>query len=330
MKVAIAGATGAVGREFLKVLEERNFPVTSLTLFASEKSEGKKLLFKGEEILVQKLTRNSFEGVQIALFSIGAEMSREFAPSAVKAGAVVIDNSSAFRMEQDVPLVVPEVNPETVKDHKGIIANPNCSTIIMVVAIAPIHRAAGIRQIIVATYQAVSGTGYKAIEELRSQVSAMERGEAIECEVYPHQIAFNLFPHIDDFLESGYTREEMKMTNETRKILQDESIRISATCVRVPIYRAHSEAVHLSLKKRLTAEEARRILKNASGVKLLDSPGENVYPTPLIASGTYFTYVGRIREDIALENGLALWVVADQLLKGAALNAVQIAELLIK
>jgi aspartate-semialdehyde dehydrogenase len=330
MKVVIAGTTGAVGREFLRVLEERNFPVTSLTLLASERSEGRKLQFKGEQVPVVGLSANSFDGAQIAFFSVGAEMSREIAPSAVKAGAVVIDNSSAFRMEPDVPLVVPEVNPETVKDHKGIIANPNCSTIIMVVAIAPIHRAAGIRQIIVATYQAVSGTGYKAIEELRSQVSAIERGEPIECEAYPHQIAFNLFPHIDDFLENGYTKEEMKMTNETRKILQDQSIRISATCVRVPVYRAHSEAVHLSLKKRLTAEEARRILRNASGVKLLDSPGENVYPTPLIASGTYFTYVGRIREDIALENGLALWVVADQLLKGAALNAVQIAELLIK
>jgi aspartate-semialdehyde dehydrogenase len=330
MKVAIAGATGAVGREFLKVLEERNFPVTSLTLLASEKSEGRKLLFKGEEISVQRLTENSFEGVEIALFSIDAEMSREIATSAVKAGAVVIDNSSAFRMEPDVPLVVPEVNPETVKDHKGIIANPNCSTILLTVAIAPLHRAAGIRQIIVATYQAVSGTGYRAIEELRSQVSAIERGEPVAREVYPHQIAFNLFPHVDDFLENGYTKEEIKMTNETRKILSDDSIKISATCVRVPVYRAHSEAVHLSLKRKLTAEEARAVLKDAPGVKLLDSPGENVYPTPIIATGTYFTYVGRIREDIALENGLALWVVGDQLLKGAALNAVQIAELLIK
>jgi aspartate-semialdehyde dehydrogenase len=330
MKVTIVGATGAVGREFLKVLEDRNFPVTSLTLLASEKSEGKKLQFKGEQVPVTRLSANSFGGSEIAFFSAGSQISREFAPSAVSAGAIVIDNSSAFRMEPDVPLVVPEVNPETLKNHKGIIANPNCATILLVVAVAPIHRRAGIRQIIVATYQAVSGTGYRAIEELRRQVSAIERSEPVVREVYPHQIAFNLFPHVDDFLESGYTKEEIKMTNETRKILTDESIKISATCVRVPVYRAHSEAVHLSLGKRITADEARQILKTAPGVKLLDSPDENIYPTPLTASGTYFTYVGRIREDIALENGLALWVVGDQLLKGAALNAVQVAELLIK
>jgi len=330
MKVTIVGATGAVGREFLKVLENRNFPVTSLTLLASEKSEGKKLQFKGEQVPVTRLSANSFGGSEIAFFSAGSQISREFAPSAVSAGAIVIDNSSAFRLEPDVPLVVPEVNPETLKNHKGIIANPNCATILLVVAVAPIHRRAGIRQIIVATYQAVSGTGYRAIEELRRQVSAIERSEPVVREVYPHQIAFNLFPHVDDFLESGYTKEEIKMTNETRKILTDESIKISATCVRVPVYRAHSEAVHLSLGKRITADEARQILKTAPGVKLLDSPDENIYPTPLTASGTYFTYVGRIREDIALENGLALWVVGDQLLKGAALNAVQVAELLIK
>jgi aspartate-semialdehyde dehydrogenase len=330
MKVTIVGATGAVGREFLKVLENRNFPVTSLTLLASEKSEGKKLQFKGEQVPVTRLSANSFGGSEIAFFSAGSQISREFAPSAVSAGAIVIDNSSAFRLEPDVPLVVPEVNPETLKNHKGIIANPNCATILLVVAVAPIHRRAGIRQIIVATYQAVSGTGYRAIEELRRQVSAIERSEPVVREVYPHQIAFNLFPHVDDFLESGYTKEEIKMTNETRKILTDESIKISATCVRVPVYRAHSEAVHLSLGKRITADEARQILKTAPGVKLLDSPDENIYPTPLTASGTYFTCVGRIREDIALENGLALWVVGDQLLKGAALNAVQVAELLIK
>ncbi|MFH1423180.1 MAG: aspartate-semialdehyde dehydrogenase, partial [Planctomycetota bacterium] len=278
---------------------------------------------------VYKLTHDSFKGIELAFFSCGAQRSLEFVPSAAESGAIVIDNSSAFRMEKNVPLVVPEVNPQTIKKHKGIIANPNCSTIQMVVAIAPLHRIAGIQKIIVTTYQAVSGTGQKAIEELRNQVSAIERGEKLSCNVYPHQIAFNLFPHVDAFMENGYTKEEMKMVNETRKILGDDSINISATCVRVPVYRAHSEAVHLSLRKRLSAGDVRDILESAQGVKVLDSPEKNIYPTPVAVSGTFLTYVGRIREDIALENGIALWIVADQLLKGAALNAVQIAELLL-
>jgi aspartate-semialdehyde dehydrogenase len=330
MKVAVAGATGAVGREILKVLEERNFPVTELRPLASERSVGSKLAFRAGTVEVGLLSRDSFKGIDIALFSAGGAISRELVPSAVSAGATVVDNSSAFRMDDDVPLVVPEVNPEDVGAHKGIIANPNCSTIQMVVALAPIHRAARILRILVATYQAVSGTGKKAIDELRRQVTQIESGQEPTKEVYPCQIAFNLIPHIDTFQENGYTREEVKMLNETRKILHDDSILVSATCVRVPVYRAHSEAVFVETQRKLTAGEARSILAQAPGVKVLDDPGKLEYPTPLDATGSYLTYVGRIREDTAFENGLAMWVVADQLLKGAALNAVQIAELLLK
>jgi aspartate-semialdehyde dehydrogenase len=329
LRVAVAGATGAVGREILKVLEKRKFPVTELRPLASERSVGSTVPFCGSSAEVRLLSKDSFEGSDIAFFSAGGALSRELVPSAVSAGATVIDNSSAFRMDADVPLVVPEVNPDDVRVHKGIIANPNCSTIQMVVALAPIHRAARILRILVATYQAVSGTGKKAIDELKRQVTQTENGQEPTLEVYPRQIAFNLIPHIDTFQEGGYTREEVKMLGETRKILHDDSILVSATCVRVPVYRAHSEAVFVETEKKLTAGETRRILAEAPGVKVTDDPEKLVYPTPLEATGSLLTYVGRIREDTAFENGLALWIVADQLLKGAALNAVQIAELLV-
>lgn len=325
-RIAVVGATGAVGHEMLNTLERRKFPVGALRLLASAKSAGKTLPFHGENIRVEALRSSSFEGMDLALFSAGAGRSLEFAPHAVKSGAVVVDNSSAFRMDPAVPLVVPEINPGDIKAHKGIIANPNCSTIQMVVAINPIHRAARVRRIIVATYQAVSGTGMKAMQELEGQVRQWSAGDPLTHDVYPHQIAFNVFPHVDVFLENGYTKEEMKMVHETRKILHDDTIKISATCVRVPVLRAHSEAVNLELEKRLTADEVRRILSGAPGVKVLDEPGKNLYPLAINAAGCYDVFVGRIREDIALDNGIVLWIVADQLLKGAALNAVQIAE----
>ncbi len=329
MKVALAGATGAVGREILKVLEDRKFPVTGLRPLASERSAGSTVAFQGRDIEVGLLDENAFEGINIAFFSAGGEISRQLVPCAVDAGATVIDNSSAFRMDPEVPLVVPEVNPDDARNHNGIIANPNCSTIQLVVALAPLHREAGILRVLAATYQAVSGTGKAAIDELKRQVSELEEGKQPTVEVYPKQIAFNLIPHIDTFQENGYTREELKMLDETRKILHDDTIRVSATCVRVPVYRAHSEAVFVETRRKLTAQEARDVLSQAPGVKVLDNPEKLEYPTPLTATGSCLTYVGRIREDTALENGLALWVVADQLLKGAALNAVQIAELLI-
>jgi aspartate-semialdehyde dehydrogenase len=329
VKVAVTGATGAVGREILKVLEERKFPVTEIVPLASNRSTGSTLTFSGSDVEVRVLDADSFNGIDIAFFSAGGDISREFVPSAASAGATVIDNSSAFRMDPEVPLVVPEVNPEDAKKHNGIIANPNCSTIQMVVALAPLHREARIVRIIVATYQAVSGTGKAAIDELKRQVTELEEGRQPSPQVYPKQIAFNLIPHIDTFQENGYTREEVKMLSETRKILHDDTIRVSATCVRVPVYRAHSEAVFIETERKLTADEARNILTEAPGVKVIDDPAKLEYPTPLEATGSYLTYVGRIREDTALDNGLAMWVVADQLLKGAALNAVQIAELLI-
>jgi aspartate-semialdehyde dehydrogenase len=330
VRVAVAGATGAVGREILKVLEDRKFPVTEIRPLASERSAGTTVTFSGSQIEVALLGAGGFDGIDIAFFSAGGEVSRKIAPSAAAAGALVIDNSSAFRMDPEVPLVVPEVNPEDARNHNGIIANPNCSTIQLVVALAPLHQAARILRVIVATYQAVSGTGKKAIEELKRQVTELEEGCRPTVEVYPHQIAFNLIPHIDTFQGGGYTREELKMLHETRKILHDDSIRVSATCVRVPVYRAHSEAVFIETERKLTANEARSILSDAPGVKVIDDPEKLEYPTPLRATGSNLTYVGRIREDMAFENGLAMWVVADQLLKGAALNAVQIAELLVK
>ena len=325
-KVAIVGATGAVGCEMIDTLEKRNFPVRELKLLASSRSVEKKLKFKGHELLVEELKKDSFEGIDIALFSAGAGRSVEFAPHAVKSGAIVIDNSSAFRMDPKVPLVVPEINSADIKLHQGIIANPNCSTIQMVVALNPIHRVSRIRKIIVATYQAVSGTGMKAIQELERQVKEWRDGKPPSCEVYPHPIAFNCFPHVDVFLDNGYTKEEMKMVHETRKILHDDQIQVSATCVRVPVFRAHSEAIHIELEKKLSAVQVKEILSKAPGVVVQDDPNRNLYPLAIHASGKYEVFVGRIREDSALTHGIALWVVADQLLKGAALNAVQIAE----
>ncbi|OGG95280.1 MAG: aspartate-semialdehyde dehydrogenase [Candidatus Lambdaproteobacteria bacterium RIFOXYD2_FULL_50_16] len=329
MKVAIAGATGAVGADLIGLLEKRNFPVSELRLLASARSVGKTLTFKGQEIKVAELTHNSFKGIDLALFSAGAGRSLEFAPSAVKAGAVVVDNSSAFRMESSIPLVVPEVNPEEAFKHNGIIANPNCTTIQMVVALNPLHLAAGIKRIVVSTYQSVSGTGAMAIEELKTQVHDYVAGNPLKHEIYPYEIAFNVIPHVDVFLENGYTKEEMKMVHETRKIMSAPNVKVSATCVRVPVFRAHSESIQIETERKLSVEEARAILEKAPGVEVFDRREPGGYPTPKEISGSYLTYVGRLREDISTENGLAMWVVADQLLKGAALNALQIAELLL-
>jgi aspartate-semialdehyde dehydrogenase len=328
--IAIVGATGAVGTEMLRVLEEREFPVKSLRLLASERSEGNFLEFAGEEIMVQKLTRDSFAGIDIALFSAGGDRSTAFCPIAAAAGAVCIDNSSVWRMDPDVPLVVPEVNPGDIAGYtrKGIIANPNCSTIQMVVALKPLHDAARIKRVVVSTYQAVSGTGQKAIEELRIQTGELLNGRPADCKVYPHQIAFNCLPHIDVFLDNGYTREEMKMVNETRKIMGDDSIKVTATTVRVPVFYGHSEAVNIETEKKISAELARELLATAPGVQLVDDVKNLVYPMPIDAAGQDMTLVGRIREDESIANGLNLWVVADNLRKGAATNAVQIAEIL--
>ncbi len=328
--VAVAGATGAVGQMMIKVLEERDFPVSRIKFLASERSEGKRLEFKGEEVVVERLTHDSFDGVDIALFSAGGGRSLEFAPSAARAGAVVVDNSSAWRMDPDVPLVVPEVNPQDVAGYtkKGIIANPNCSTIQMVVALKPLYDYARIKRIVVATYQAVSGSGQKAIDELMTQARAWCKGEPIENSVYPHRILFNCLPHIDVFLDNGYTKEEMKMVNETRKIMGDQEIMVSATTVRVPVIYGHSEAVNVEFESKVTAEKARELLSNAPGVKVVDDPASNVYPLAIEAEGQDLTLVGRIREDISNPNGLDMWIVADNIRKGAATNAVQIAELL--
>jgi aspartate-semialdehyde dehydrogenase len=327
--VAVAGATGAVGTEMIRMLEERRFPVRKIKLLASERSVGKRLTFRGEDVPVEQLTKTSFKGIEIALFSAGADRSREFVPPAVADGAVVIDNSSAFRMDDGVPLVVPEINPEKIREHKGVIANPNCSTIIMVVALYPLHQAARLKRVVVSTYQAVSGTGAKAIQELREQVPQVLAGKPVRPQVYPHQIAFNLLPHIDAFQPNGYTKEEMKMLNETRKIVGDNTIMVSATTVRVPVFRAHSESINAQFHRKLTAAEARDVLSRAPGVKVVDEPLKCRYPMPIEATGQGDVLVGRIREDISQENGLDLWVVGDQLLKGAALNAVQIAERLL-
>ncbi|TET37124.1 MAG: aspartate-semialdehyde dehydrogenase [Planctomycetota bacterium] len=324
--VAIAGVTGAVGQELLAILAKRDYPVGKLLPLASERSAGKTVSFRGEDIPVQVLSQDSFGGVDVAFFSAGSSRSKEFAPSAVEAGALVVDNSSAFRMEPDVPLVVPEVNPEDAKKHSGLIANPNCSTIQMVVAVAPIHRAFGVKRIICATYQAVSGTGKAAMEELDRQVRDIMSGRQPSVEVYPHQIAFNALPHVDFFVEDGYTNEEHKMSRETHKILHDDSIKISTTCVRIPVVRAHSEAVWLELEKPARMDEVRSVLEKSPGVIVVDDPGENKYPMAIHATGRDEVFVGRLRKDTALDNGIAMWVVADQLLKGAALNAVQIAE----
>ena len=328
--VAVVGATGAVGTEMIDVLEERMFPVGTLIPLASSRSAGGTVTFRGETIPVQVLTKDSFATVDIALFSAGADISREFAPIAAKAGAVVIDNSAAWRMEPDVPLVVPEVNEHDIANHKGIIANPNCSTIQMVVALKPLHDRARIRRIVVTTFQSVSGTGKEAMDELMTEIQDLLSFKEATPKVYPYQIAFNCLPQIDDFLPSGYTKEEMKMLNETRKIMGDRSIQVTATTVRVPVYVGHSEAVNIETEQKLTANEARAILSKAPGVKIFDDPAHKVYPMPLDVAGTDEVYVGRVREDESIANGLNLWVVADNLRKGAALNAVQIAECLVK
>jgi aspartate-semialdehyde dehydrogenase len=328
--VAVVGATGAVGVEIIKTLEKRNFPVGKLTLLASARSAGRKLKFRGENITVKELAKDSFAGIDIALFSAGSGISKEFAPIAAKAGCVVVDNSSAFRMDDAVPLVVPEINPADVKWHKGIIANPNCTTIVTLMALYPLHQAFGCKRIFASSYQAVSGTGAKAIAELERQVEQVVSGKPVTKEVYPHQIAFNVLPHVDSFLPSGYTREEMKMENEGRKIMHHPAFRASVTCVRVPVYRAHSVAVSAEFEKPVTVETARAVLKEAPGLDVVDDPAKNEYPLPLYVTEKYNCAVGRIRKDCALDNGLCFWVSGDQLLKGAALNAVQIAEELLK
>ena len=326
--VAIAGATGAVGTEFLKLLEARDFPMKSLRLLASSRSAGSKLKFRGENLEVEELTPKSFKGIDIAFFSAGGLRSKEFAPHAVDSGAVVIDNSSAFRMDEKVPLVVPEINPKQAFEHQGLIANPNCSTIQMVVVLNPIHRAANIQRVVVSTYQAVSGAGASAMEELKQQLRAWANDEPMKQEVFPIQIAFNLFPHIDVFQDNGYTKEEMKMVHETRKIMNAPSMQISATCVRVPVLRAHSEAVWVETEKLLSESEARELFEKEPGIVVQDERESGGYPTPWHITETQETYVGRIRKDISHPNGLTFWVVADQLYKGAALNAIQIAEVL--
>jgi aspartate-semialdehyde dehydrogenase len=330
--VAVAGATGAVGNQMIRCLEERNFPVRSIKLLASKRSVGRELRFRGELIPVEELTAQSFKGVGVALFSAGGDTSLAFAPLAADAGCVVVDNSSAWRMDPQVPLVVPEVNSHAIAGYKikGIIANPNCSTIQMVVVLNPIHRAFGIKRIVVSTYQAVSGTGKKAIDELFDQTRAMINFLGYEQKIYPHRIAFNCLPHIDRFQDNGYTKEEMKMVHETRKILEDDSIGVTATTVRVPVFFGHSEAVNVETREKITAAAAREILASAPGVAVIDEPLKNRYPLAIDAAGQDLTLVGRIRQDESVPNGLNLWIVADNIRKGAATNAVQIAEMLVK
>ncbi len=325
-RVAIVGATGIVGQEFIRVLEQRDFPMNSIHLFASDRSAGKKLFVSDREIEVKETTSESFEETDIALFSAGAEVSRHFSPIAAQSGAVVVDNSSAFRMAADVPLVVPEVNPEDIQWHKGIIANPNCSTIQMVVTLYPLHKVNPIKRIIVDTYQAVSGTGVAAVEELTTQTKQVLEGQDAIPHIYPHQIAFNVLPEIDVFMDNGYTKEEWKMAEETKKILHADDTVISATCVRVPVFTGHSEAIHVEFSEPMSPEEARRILAQAPGIKILDDTTISLYPQPWSAAGTDEVFVGRIRQDASNPNSLAMWVVADNLRKGAALNTVQIAE----
>jgi aspartate-semialdehyde dehydrogenase len=329
--VAVVGATGAVGEQMREVLEEREFPVGELRLLASERSAGQFLSFHGKQIKVEVLTEDSFKGVDVGLFSAGGAVSALFAPVAVNSGAVVVDNTACFRMEPDVPLVVPEVNAKEIARYKsrGIVANPNCSTIQMVVALKPIHDAARIKRIVVSTYQSVSGAGRKAMEELSQQVTALYNGLDLKMEKFPYQIAFNCIPHIDAFVESGYTKEEMKMINETRKILGEPALRMTATTVRVPVFCSHSESVNIETEKKLTAADVKAILREAPGIVVADEPENNIYPMAIDATGKDATYVGRIREDDSVPNGVNLWVVADNLRKGAALNAVQIAEILI-
>ena len=331
--VAVVGATGAVGETMLAILAQRNFPVDQVYALASSKSAGKSVQSGNKEIKVQELDSFDFSDIQIGLFSAGASVSDIHAPRATAAGCIVVDNTSRFRYEKDIPLVVPEVNPHAISQYKnrGIIANPNCSTIQMVVALKPIHAAVGIERINVCTYQAVSGTGKKAIEELAQQTAALLNGKPIETRVYPKQIAFNALPHIDIFMENGYTKEEMKMVWETRKILEDDTIQVNATTVRIPVFYGHSEAVHIETRAKLTADAARELLRTADGVEVIDERTNGGYPTAVTeASGRDPVYVGRIREDISHPRGLDLWVVSDNVRKGAALNSVQIAEILVK
>ncbi len=334
--VAILGATGAVGQEFLNLIEERNFPFAELKMLASKRSAGKKIQFMGKEYTVEEATEDSFKGVDIALFAGGAA-SKTFAPAAVKAGAVVIDNSSAFRMDPEVPLVVPEVNPEAIANHKGIIANPNCSTIIMVMALKPLYNVSKIKRVVVSTYQAVSGGGKEAMAELEEQVKAINEGRPVVANILPgaslakhYQIAFNLIPQIDVFKENLYTKEEMKMIDETKKIMSDDSMRITATTVRVPVYRSHAESVNVEFEDEISVEKAREVLAAFPGVTLTDNPDEQIYPMPLETSGKNDVEVGRIRKDYSTDNALNFWVCGDQIRKGAALNALQIAEYMIK
>ncbi len=330
--VAVVGATGAVGNELIKILEERDFPVGKLKLLASARSMGKELTYKNEDYPVEVLDENSFEGVEIGLFSAGGGISERFAPIAADAGCAVVDNTSAFRMDPEVPLVVPEVNPEAIVSYKtkGIIANPNCSTIQMVVALKPIHDAAKIKRIVVSTYQAVSGTGKKAIDELVEQTKALLALKEPEINVYPHRIAFNCLPHIDVFLENGYTQEEMKMVNETKKIMTDPSIAVTATTVRVPVFYGHSESVNIETERKISAGEVKKLLSQAPGVTVVDNPDLSEYPLASDAAGKNDTFVGRIREDESIDNGINMWIVSDNIRKGAALNTVQIAEILIR
>ncbi|MGI8820672.1 MAG: aspartate-semialdehyde dehydrogenase [Chthoniobacterales bacterium] len=327
-EIAIVGATGAVGLELLAVLERREFPVRRLRLLASARSAGKSLRFRGEELRVEELREDSFHGVNLAFFSAGGETSRKSAPLAAAAGAVVIDNSSAFRAVAEVPLVIPEINGADVSGHRGIIANPNCTTAIVLMALYPLHLAFGVRRVFASSYQAVSGSGARAIAELTRQVGEVAAGRAMTAEVYPHPIAFNVLPHVDSFLENGYSKEEMKMQQEGRRIMHLPDFRASVTCVRVPVYRAHSVAVNAEFERPVSVAQAHEVLAQAPGLDLLDQPQRNLYPMPLDAAGKDHCQVGRVRLDCALENGLAFWVSGDQLLKGAALNAVQIAELL--
>ncbi len=332
LNIAVAGATGAVGNQMLTCLEERKFPVKSIKLLASRRSVGRKLRFRGDLIAVEELTEESFKGMDIALFSAGGTASKKYAPLAAKDGCVVVDNSSTWRMDPKVPLIVPEVNPHAIAGYtkKGIIANPNCSTIQMVLPLNPIHKKYEIKRIVVSTYQAVSGTGKKAIDELFDQTRSMINFLDYENKVYPHRIAFNCIPHIDVFLDNGYTKEEIKMVNETRKILEDDNIGITATTVRVPVYFGHSESVNIETEKEISADQVRSLLEKEPGIKVLDNPKKNIYPLAVDAAGQDLTFVGRIRDDESVKNGINIWIVADNIRKGAATNAVQIAEILAK
>ncbi len=333
VNVAVVGVTGAVGTEMLRVLERRDFPVDELRPLASGRSAGKEITFRGKEIRIRELTEDSFEGINIALFSAGGDISREFVPYAIEKNCVVVDNTSAFRMDDDVPLVVPEVNANKIAEHNGVIANPNCSTIQLVLVLKPIHDAAKIKRVVVSTYQAVSGAGLKASDELRKETEYILSNKGkYDRSIFPHQIAFNVLPQIpqgDAFLQNGYTSEEMKMIDETKKIMDDDSLRITTTTVRVPVFRGHSESVNIETLEKINADAARDLLSKAEGVVVLDDPSKQLYPLATEAAGKDETFVGRIREDNSVKNGLNLWVVSDNLLKGAALNAVQIAERLL-